>query len=62
MFNTEYELLCELEDAVNNGDLNGVLQAFAENVDFSAPLPHSVCFNLIIHRFSFFISVLSGHR
>lgn len=42
MFNTEYDLLCELEDAVNSGDLNGVLQAFAENVDFSAPLPHSV--------------------
>lgn len=42
MCNSEYELLCYLEDAVNNGDMNGVLQAFAENVDFSAPLPHSV--------------------
>lgn len=43
--NTEYELLRDLEDAVNNGELNGVLQAFAENVDFGAPLPHSVSCN-----------------
>lgn len=38
----ESEKLIELEEAVNNGDLNLLLQVFAENVDLSAPLPSSV--------------------
>lgn len=38
----EHEKLCDLEEAVNNGDLSSVLQAFAENIDLGAPLPLSV--------------------
>lgn len=39
---SEHEKLCYLEEAVNNGNLTLLLQAFAENVDLSAPLPSSV--------------------
>lgn len=41
---TDEEKLYELEEAVNNGDLDTLLQAFAENVDLSAPLLNSVVF------------------
>lgn len=39
---SERDKLCDLEDAVNNGDLSLLLQAFAENVDLNAALPSSV--------------------
>ncbi|XP_046429284.1 arfGAP with SH3 domain, ANK repeat and PH domain-containing protein isoform X2 [Neodiprion fabricii] len=37
----ERDLLSDLEHAVNNRDLQQLLQVFAENVDLSAPLPTS---------------------
>lgn len=37
----ERDLLCELEHACNNKDLQQLLQVFAENVDLSAVLPTS---------------------
>lgn len=40
----EHNKLCYLEEAVNNGNLTLLLQAFAENVDLSAPLPSSVIY------------------
>ena len=40
---SENEKLKELEYAVKTGDLSGLLQAFAENVDLSSSLPSSVC-------------------
>lgn len=39
---SEQDLLCDLEHAVNNQDLNHLLQVFGENVDLSSPLPSSV--------------------
>ncbi|GJQ65771.1 hypothetical protein Trydic_g11948 [Trypoxylus dichotomus] len=36
---TEEEKFRDLEDAVNSGELNLLLQAFAENVDLNAPFP-----------------------
>lgn len=38
----ERDLLSDLEHAVNNRDLQQLLQVFAENVDLAAPLPTSV--------------------
>lgn len=38
----ERDLLSDLEHAVNNRDLQQLLQVFAENVDLSASLPTSV--------------------
>lgn len=40
----ERDLLSDLEHAVNNRDLQQLLQVFAENVDLAAPLPTSVKF------------------
>lgn len=40
----ERDKLCDLEEAVNSGDLSLLLQAFAENVDLTSPLPSSVSF------------------
>ncbi|XP_066589366.1 arfGAP with SH3 domain, ANK repeat and PH domain-containing protein [Prorops nasuta] len=37
----EHDLLSDLEHAVNNRDLQQLLQVFAENVDLAAPLPTS---------------------
>lgn len=42
---SEREKMYELEEAVNRGDLQLLLQTFAENVDFSATLPSSVSKN-----------------
>lgn len=39
---TEEDKFGELEDAINNGELNMLLQAFAENVDINAPFPTPV--------------------
>lgn len=39
------DLLCDLEQAVNNQDLNHLLQVFGENADLSSPLPSSVRIN-----------------
>lgn len=38
----ERDLLSDLEHAVNNRDLQQLLQVYAENVDLAAPLPTSV--------------------
>lgn len=43
----ERDLLSDLEHAVNNRDLQQLLQVYAENVDLAAPLPTSVRFFLI---------------
>lgn len=40
----ERDLLSDLEHAVNNRDLQQLLQVYAENVDLAAPLPTSVRF------------------
>lgn len=40
----ERDLLSDLEHAVNNRDLQQLLQVYAENVDLAAPLPTSVQF------------------
>lgn len=40
----ERDLLSDLEHAVNNRDLQQLLQVYAENVDLAAPLPTSVWF------------------
>ncbi|XP_056645111.1 arfGAP with SH3 domain, ANK repeat and PH domain-containing protein isoform X2 [Diorhabda sublineata] len=47
---SEREKLFELEEAVNRGDLQRLLQAFAENVDFGAPLPTSKIGETALHR------------
>lgn len=39
---SEQDLLYELEHALNNQDLNHLLQVFGENVDLSSSLPSSV--------------------
>ena len=41
----ERDLLSDLEHAVNNRDLQQLLQVYAENVDLAAPLPTSVRFS-----------------
>lgn len=41
---SEREKMFELEGAVNQGNLQLLLQTFAENVDFGTPLPSSVSF------------------
>ncbi|CAG9816731.1 unnamed protein product [Phaedon cochleariae] len=46
----EEEKLYELEDAVNRGDLQLLLETFAENVDFSSPLPTSKIGETALHR------------
>lgn len=46
----ESDKLVELEDAVNNGDLNLLLQVFAENVDLGASLPSSDIGETALHR------------
>ncbi|CAG9855130.1 unnamed protein product [Phyllotreta striolata] len=47
---TELEKIYELEEAVNRGDLPLLLQTFAENVDFGAPLPSSKIGETALHR------------
>lgn len=47
---TEVDKLYELEDAVNSGDLDLLLQMFAENVDLSATLPSSKIGETALHR------------
>lgn len=45
----ERDLLCDLEHAVNNQDLNHLLQVFGENVDLSASLPSSELGETALH-------------
>ncbi|GLV37592.1 ArfGAP with SH3 domain ankyrin repeat and PH domain [Carabus blaptoides fortunei] len=40
-YSNDRDLLCDLEHAVNNQDLNHLLQVFGENVDLTSPLPSS---------------------
>ena len=42
MYENELDKIYELEEAVNKGDLATLLQTWAENVDFTSPLPSSV--------------------
>lgn len=46
----ERDLLSDLEHAVNNRDLQQLLQVYAENVDLASPLPTSVRINLILFK------------
>lgn len=46
----ERDKLCDLEEAVNSGDLSLLLQAFAENVDLTSPLPSSDTGETALHR------------
>ncbi|XP_050519427.1 arfGAP with SH3 domain, ANK repeat and PH domain-containing protein isoform X2 [Diabrotica virgifera virgifera] len=47
---TEREKMYELEEAVNRGDLQLLLQIFAENVEFATPLPSSKIGETALHR------------
>ncbi|XP_018578890.1 arfGAP with SH3 domain, ANK repeat and PH domain-containing protein isoform X2 [Anoplophora glabripennis] len=47
---SEREKMYELEEAVNRGDLQLLLQTFAENVDFSVTLPSSKIGETALHR------------
>nr|CAH7733807.1 unnamed protein product [Callosobruchus chinensis] len=47
---SEREKMFELEEAVNRGDLQLLLQTFAENVDYSQPLPYSKIGETALHR------------
>lgn len=49
---SERDKLCDLEDAINNGDLSLLLQVMAENVDLNAVLPSSVRY-ILITKFNF---------
>lgn len=46
----ERDLLSDLEHAVNNRDLQQLLQVYAENVDLAAPLPTSVGHCNVLYR------------
>lgn len=47
---SEREKMFELEGAVNQGNLQLLLQTFAENVDFGTPLPSSKIGETALHR------------
>ncbi|KAJ8940144.1 hypothetical protein NQ314_010811 [Rhamnusium bicolor] len=47
---SEREKMYELEEAVNRGDLQLLLQIFSENVDFSVTLPSSKVGETALHR------------
>ncbi|XP_063929318.1 arfGAP with SH3 domain, ANK repeat and PH domain-containing protein isoform X3 [Zophobas morio] len=50
MYENELDKIYELEEAVNKGDLATLLQTWAENVDFTSPLPSSKNGETALHR------------